>query len=407
MKYWLAFFLAALVSTAGAFSLVFNNTPPPTAPTFDNVIATNVVLQGVFSGSHSGNLGDEIIAGNWTTPDRVGEPGGDFNLTLGSGLGDEYVTGSVGGSFNVTAGNALSDGLGGSINFNCGDGMYPGSFNIYTPTPYHGSGGLFTWNGSPVLTNTTGLNFSFTNAGLTYCVTNGLIVATNTPSGGGGGGSGGLLSGLTSYIPMSDAANGTRADVVGPNNLTDVNGDLGQVPGLLTYAANFPTAFSSDGLQNNTATLDCTADWSMNFWFQPGGDISADNPYLFEMNDGTSQINCFIWNNNGTLYFQGAAISDHDTSTTLSGGWNQITLVYSATGNTLTLYLNGVSQGPMACTFPSENIISLTIGSQAELSASELGAFCEFGFWTRQLSTGDVTALYNGGAGLPYSSFTN
>jgi hypothetical protein len=35
-----------------------------------------------------------------------------------------------------------------------------------------------------------------------------------------------------------------------------------------------------------------------------------------------------------------------------------------------------------------------------------VGLIDEVGFWKRKLTAQEITALYNGGAGLPFSSFT-
>ena len=91
------------------------------------------------------------------------------------------------------------------------------------------------------------------------------------------------------------------------------------------------------------------------------------------------------------------------------GVWDHVVATYD--GNLLKIYFNGTLEGTSFTTggdIAVDDNIDIHIGSRdtgfAGISKDPSGAKNdEIGVWNRALTQSDVTALYNGGAGLTYS----
>lgn len=208
-------------------------------------------------------------------------------------------------------------------------------------------------------------------------------------------------NGNDSIGSLNLASNGTvtfTAGLIG-NAATVVSGGFMDVATQPTTYAQSGTAFSVNGWIRFTSTIDSND--HMVFWFRTttGGNIRQFN--LGYMQSTTSwQFTAFP--NSG-----GATTSTTFSASPSTSTWYMLTGVYD--GTNLSLYLNGSAVGtPTAWvkgTFSTTAQHSYTLG-QSNTTNQQTD---EIGFWERALTTGEITQLYNGGAGLqyPYTTTAN
>jgi hypothetical protein len=219
-----------------------------------------------------------------------------------------------------------------------------------------------------------------------------------------------LLNTLISYWKM-DEASGTRADSKGTNNLTDNN--VTSAPGIINNGASFIAANSAylTHLSNTDLQLGGTnltiALWC-NVIFGGAGvgyillskDGTIDREYSIEF-DGVNSVQFFIFTLGGYANVSVAA--------TISLGALQFVVAqFNNTTGQMLLSINGGT--PVSVTTPGLVIVNgaspFFIGGRARLDTFFTGVIDEVGIWKRLLTAGEITTLYNGGIGLPFSSFT-
>jgi len=89
--------------------------------------------------------------------------------------------------------------------------------------------------------------------------------------------------------------------------------------------------------------------------------------------------------------------------------WYMVTLQYNTTTGDFRLYVNAASQGTVDTTGTgalTTNTKDFYLGSDY-WTAQQIpldGIMDEFGYWSRELTAGEVSALYNDGTGLPYDT---
>lgn len=228
----------------------------------------------------------------------------------------------------------------------------------------------------------------------------------------GGGGSNGLLNNLVAHWNM-DEASGNRADSSGSNDLSVV-GTTGQGTGLI---GNSGTASSTgSGFRRDSwGPVTGSGDRSVFAWVK----ITNSSSLLYTL---------FSWGNNANgqrfsietssgldlqLDVQGGAYTSTGLTTLTTNTWYHVGATFS--GTTLgdcTLWVNASSE---ACT--GTRAINTTVSTANEgfwLNGSDAGSiagftgieFDEVAVWSSVLTSDQVSDLYNGGSGLPYSSYT-
>ena len=82
--------------------------------------------------------------------------------------------------------------------------------------------------------------------------------------------------------------------------------------------------------------------------------------------------------------------------------WTHVCLVYEPIGSDWTLYLNGAWAAEVNFDYASApGLLGVGAHTNSVLTPPQ-GVFDELAIWSRALSTGEIDALYNNGAGLPY-----
>ena len=145
-----------------------------------------------------------------------------------------------------------------------------------------------------------------------------------------------------------------------------------------------------------------TTDWAVSFWAKPSLNSFPENDsYLFAVNTSSGGNILMVGLKKTTGYpivFEGYIEITGNTAAK-DGQWNHI--VYSRSGYTGTVYLNGVSQGTHSAANSMYNTHRWTIGAEydSDLLTNEfVGKMDEVAVWNDDLTAAEVTALYNSGA---------
>lgn len=220
-----------------------------------------------------------------------------------------------------------------------------------------------------------------------------------------------LPTSLVSFWELEEAS-GTRVDAHGSNDLTD-NNTVGQATGKVGYAADFEdtnTEYLSitDAAQTG---LDITGDFSFNFWINFESDPSGTSPVPIGKYGGAGnrayllQYQVSGWrvviSTNGTAEGVSATVT-HSVST---GTWYNIGATYDVSAGTLEVFVNGssIGTGTGGPTSIANTAGDFNLGRNPAGGNYLDGLLDQVGVWTKLLSSTEMTDLYNGGRGLPYS----
>lgn len=223
-----------------------------------------------------------------------------------------------------------------------------------------------------------------------------------------------LLNNLTSYW-KHDESSGTanRVDGIGTNHLAPVNGPLG-VAGKINNATRFVAAsLQYLGIGNN-ASLQVTGSFFFSLWVrltrQPvGGElfyfIAKDTPLTGrDYSIGYHPTAGFLFSvtDPATIAVASAPVAN--------GLLTHVVAWYDASDGKLRIRINDATTYVSSMTATLiQSASAFTIGIRGDVSAVTAadGDVDESGFWKGRVPTAqEITALYNGGAGLPLSAFT-
>lgn len=212
-----------------------------------------------------------------------------------------------------------------------------------------------------------------------------------------------------------DEASGNRADSHGSNTLTDTN-TVASGTGIISNGASFVRA-DTDSLRITDASqtgLDITGDLSLSFWvnastltngtsYQIIQKWQTARSYLFRIDVTAGAVRNLLvgFSASGTSAGQTTGVKDLGTMNT--GTFYHLVLVYTASAGTVTVYKDGSSLGDITSqnTSIANSSADFVIGS-TDATSGLTGVVDEVGIWNRTLTSGEVTSLYNGGAGFAY-----
>ncbi len=234
-------------------------------------------------------------------------------------------------------------------------------------------------------------------------------------SGGGGGGGNGLLTGLNDYWKLEDVN-----DSVGSNNLTNT-GTVTFVAGKILNGANFAGAMylthaNNASLQNGGASFwfGC---W-VNFITVPTMSNGATMISKWDITGSQREYTLLCENTAGSPLFKFGVSSDGTASQFVvannfgaptTATWYRVDGWLNASNNTLNVSVNNTAETPVSY---SSGVLSGTspfyMGTLNENPTGYRlnGILDEVNFHKRAPSSGDLTLVYNGGAGLPLSSYS-
>jgi hypothetical protein len=218
-----------------------------------------------------------------------------------------------------------------------------------------------------------------------------------------------LSTGLKSYWELEEAS-GTRVDSHGTNDLTD-NNTVTSVTGIQGDAADF-LGTNSESLSGTRIGHIEGVPMSYNFWVNLPS-TSQKGVFLSDSGNGGINNGFAIGVGSGTLDTNGNrliipfwGVSWQDTVVSIGTGWHMITLIIQADQKALayldsTLIFTGTSVMGVFANSP------FYIGRDGYGVAPRYlsdGSIDEVGVWDKVLTAGEITDLYNSGAGLPYEA---
>lgn len=210
-----------------------------------------------------------------------------------------------------------------------------------------------------------------------------------------------LADNLISYWKL-DESSGDAADAVAGKTLAN-NNTTPFVAGKLNNAADLEQGSSQYFQRTNGGDFDPTSG-SISVWVKK------------ESNDGTDMIISTYTNAaSGGFYLRvastgipnfgmGNGTNQISATTSLTiGTWFHIVVTWSPAGKKI--YINGIAEGTSttAETMTAGDGSGLSVGRDGKFSADYFdGLIDELGFWSRELTGDEVTALYNSGNGNQY-----
>jgi hypothetical protein len=229
-----------------------------------------------------------------------------------------------------------------------------------------------------------------------------------------------LTTSLVSYWDLEEA-DGTRYDLHGSNDLTqNGTGGVDQATGKVGNAADFERG-DSDYLSITDASqsgLDITGDISVSFWMKLESAPAFDTIYsiLNKRNTGSSNGGYQIQythfpSNTDTLqivFYDGSSNTSSVAALDLNlstATWYHLVITIDVSAPDIKVYLDGSDQSfSMSLTDATaigDNAEEFRIGRTAAGDYFD-GQIDEVGIWSKVLTSGEVTDLYNSGSGLPY-----
>lgn len=225
-----------------------------------------------------------------------------------------------------------------------------------------------------------------------------------------------LLTGLSGYWKLDETSGTTATDATGTQNGVSL-GTVG-VTGKIGYANSFDAAAEVVRIPYNESIVPSGSAFSVSLWVWfdsiPSTVTGLEGYYLFNQMNSASpyepqniQFKAFndrlygvARNTSGTQY-------DVINNVTLSdSAWHHVVLVVRGDSQTLQLYVDGTDVSTSAETFTGTlfEANSYTCFGNAYSGASQFvrGKVDECAIWSRALTSGEVSTLYNSGNGITY-----
>jgi len=226
-----------------------------------------------------------------------------------------------------------------------------------------------------------------------------------------------LLTNLVSYWKLDEnvtgSPGGNRADSVGANTMVDTALNCGSTasPAIFNRSVTFgsPTcrlrAVDAAGFSGGSS-------FSVQIWmYKTTSQVNV--PYICKYATGKEWL-VFQLTTGGTIQFWQRKLDDSGSIVADSGvvpaslAWYHICCGFDAVNGLIWIQVNGGARQTTAYAGACRDTTDpVAIGGYGDATpASHDGSLDESAYWNRVLTTAEVAALYNSGAGLPLSSFT-
>ncbi len=219
-----------------------------------------------------------------------------------------------------------------------------------------------------------------------------------------------VFSGLVAYWKC-DEASGFRGDATGNGWCAiERNGTQSGVSGIINNAVNVNTTGKGLSVSANLDTRAQTTAFSISFWVKDNGAWNTGNGLIaMILSVGTQGFLVYSGGSGGTMTphwytTNDAGTADDETASTLIGtGWNHIVVGFD--GTTKRIYINGAAAGSSTVSGVSRGHQVFAIGNYSGFGSTtgQTATYDEIAYYSRMLSSSEVTTLYNSGAALAYS----
>jgi len=227
------------------------------------------------------------------------------------------------------------------------------------------------------------------------------------------------LNDVAAYWKLNDLPNGTRLDSIGTNHLTDLGGNFGTGGGIV-----YPVAIQGSDVNPlalfhaDDAVLGAGPGVSFSFslWMNNTVNLSPGRPilakstnliinqeYLLDVQPDTN-IGWRVKDTGGNAYQLNSGISVGVAG--VSNVWHHVAFGYDSALKEAWIQ---VDANPIVTAPTLFDVIRtanpFVLFNFSDFSFRGLGSMSACGLWKRRLTDAEITRLYNGGAGLPLSSF--
>lgn len=219
-----------------------------------------------------------------------------------------------------------------------------------------------------------------------------------------------LSDNLIAYYKL-DEASGNALDAHGSANFTD-NNTVGSTTGKINTSRSFNG--TDEYFSSASNPLAGASAFSIQAWVFLNETAPAfDNDAIISGRDGSGNGFSFeidgsasgLWRFTKTISFSsGNAVSN---STAADSQWLHLVGTVSS-GGTVKLYVNGTAQTTTGTKAGSLGASTVNIGTRYDATSTAFfkGLIDELSLWSRELTSAEVTELYNAGSGRDYSYIT-
>jgi len=213
-----------------------------------------------------------------------------------------------------------------------------------------------------------------------------------------------------------DESSGNAADAAGPNTL--VNTGVTYVAGKIGNAADFERGDTTDVLSISDASqsgLDFSADFSISAWLNLESIPSNIGVIVSKWNPSAASDLAYRFSvgyDDSRLYLETSSTGSNELASYCSWSpstatWYHVAVTYdggASAGSRVKLYINGTSQTMLLddapATLPNSGQ-SFNVGNNGTNRQFD-GLIDMVGVWNVTLTSGEVSELYNAGAGIQY-----
>jgi hypothetical protein len=217
-------------------------------------------------------------------------------------------------------------------------------------------------------------------------------------------------TGLVEHWKFEETS-GNRTGSFASTVLTDVN-TVASATGKQGTGADFEGSNSEYFYVASDLSLSSTSDMSISFWFKLESTSGAQT-FFFYNNDNASsdfQVYCDL-NQGGTNFIRAVCFPENVSGYTWSGidtNWHHLvwTFKYNTASIGQNLYLDASLIASSSTSAAGVGTIEnkLYIGASQDPSRYLDGVMDEFTIWSRELSSSEVSGIYNSGNGIEYES---
>jgi len=206
-----------------------------------------------------------------------------------------------------------------------------------------------------------------------------------------------LTDNIVAYWKL-DESSGNASDSVGSNTLTN-NNSTAFGTGKINNGADFEASSSNYFTGSVAASL--TTNFTVAFWLKLETNTSNR---IYQSGTGAGHWDIST-DASGFLRFTEDSIADYTSSSSMSTGtWYHCAVVKSGdSGTNITFYINGVAAGTASVGSVTTPSGTAYFGGYNGASNFLDGVLDEFGLWSRALTAGEISQLYNGGNGSQYT----
>ena len=176
----------------------------------------------------------------------------------------------------------------------------------------------------------------------------------------------------------------------------------GSVTGLATgkigFCAELQAASTPQKSLRTSYGLPLNADWAISMWFKPGYSTTSTglSSSLVNAVSGTA------WTISYTDNFLSTSIGNISLPLASKVNWHHLAINYNKATNTMSIYLDNVLGASGTLNLTSVSVLDFI--STRIYNSSFTQSLDESAFYTRLLTVGEISGLYNSGAGVGYSS---